>query len=201
MRKTLYLAGCLAIVATASSWYWTTKAVEQPPAQAIVELPTEEDARLQAIAAESDLIVTGRCLETRSQWVENNRILVTLAKIEVEETLKGTSASTVTIVLPGGSDSNRRIPVAMTYPGAPNIMEGEEVFLFLTDESLVPGGFSVSGFNEGKFSILTDETGNRLVSRINIRGTVNADPGSIGGHQRYAALAEFRNQVRRYIGQ
>jgi hypothetical protein len=196
MRKAVYLVGCLAIIAAASSWYWTTQAVEPPP---VAEFQTREDAVLQSLASGSELIIAGRCVATTSQWVENGRILVTLADIEIDETLKGSSSSKVTVVLPGGSDSNRRFPVAMTYPGAPAIQEGEEVFLFLTADDLVSGGFAVNGWAEGKFSILRDDRGNRLISRSYVRGPVTSD-SLAAGNQRFDSLDEFRNRVRRLAG-
>ena len=196
MRKIVYFVGCIAVIAAASSWYWTTQAVEPP--RAADEFQTREDGVLQALASDSELIVAGRCLRTNSQWVENGRILVTLADIAIDETLKGSSASTVTVVLPGGADPNRRFPVAMTYPGAPAIQEDEEVFLFLTADDLVSGGYAVNGWAEGKFSILRDEKGNRLISRSYIQGPIRSD--SIAGSQRFDPLDEFRNKVRRLAG-
>lgn len=201
MKKTLYLLiGCVVVFAAASSLYWTTKAGEQAPPRANAEVPNEEDAKLRALSSDSELIITGRCVETRSEWVENNRILVTLAKIEVAETLKGSSVSTVTVVLPGGADINRKFPVAMTYAGAPNITEGEEVFLFLTAESLVPGGYAVNGFADGKFSIIQDDDGNKLIARGPIRGTVKTERGMARSQQPFEALSEFRNKVKGYAG-
>ena len=69
--------------------------------------------------------------------------------------LKGEHAATATVAIPGGVDANRRIPIAMTFPGAPRIAPSEEVFLFLThagDE--IAGSYGVTGFAQGKFSIV-----------------------------------------------
>ena len=41
----------------------------------------------QALAAEADVIVIGRCVEVRTGWV--GRTLVTAATVEVKESLRG----------------------------------------------------------------------------------------------------------------
>src|SRR5688572_22135531 len=68
------------------------------------------------MTAGSEVIVQGTCTDLRSVWVGRN--LVTLATVAVSEALKGSTGETITVVLPGGSDSNRKFPIAMTYPGA-----------------------------------------------------------------------------------
>ena len=112
---------------------------------------------------QSDVIAIGNCVETKSVWVD--RTLVTLATVSVTESLKGNETSTITVELPGGIDANRKIPIAMTYPGAPSLTPGENAFLFLTATGEVAGSYNVAGFSQGKFSIVTDEDGEQMVSR------------------------------------
>jgi hypothetical protein len=114
----------------------------------------------QDLAGQADLVVIGNCLDVRTAWVD--RMLVTLATIQVSENLRGTATS-VTVVLPGGIDANRPVPVMMSYPGAPHIAQDEEVFLFLEDETPTLGGYTVVGFSQGKFSIVTDSQGRKRV--------------------------------------
>jgi hypothetical protein len=153
------------------------------------------------MAQQSELILTGRCVDTSSTWVENGRVLVTLATISVDEVIKGDQASTVTVVLPGGIDINRRIPVAMTYAGAPKIIPQEEVFLFLTGEEAISNGYSIMGFSAGKFSIIEEESGQRLVSRDLIKSRVKTSPGAVRGNRQFVSLSDFKEKVRGYLGQ
>ena len=95
-----------------------------PGAQATTAVERTEDNLIQ----DSTLIVAGHCTHLQSQWA--GRTLVTLATIQVSEVLKGGAATTVTVTLPGGVDANRRIPVAMGYAGAPEILQQENVVLF-----------------------------------------------------------------------
>src|SRR5687767_6125034 len=131
--KKVALAISFIFVALLVSAHWATKAVNSPPddvIQTAADTSLAIGLTIQEMVSQSDLIAIGSCVETKSVWVD--RSLVTLATINVAETLKGAELGTVTVALPGGVDANRKFPVAMTYPGAPQITPGENVFLFLT---------------------------------------------------------------------
>ena len=120
----------------------------------------------QDLATQSDLIVIGKAVESRIEWVNDGRNLYTLVTVSVEETLKGERGATATVAIPGGVDANRRIPIAMTYPGAPRIAPDEEVFLFLTHaDDEIAGSYGITGFAQGKFSIVPGDQGTPAVSR------------------------------------
>lgn len=186
-----------------ASGLWATRATPPALEEQIAESPaattTGADLSLREMAQSSDLIITGQAVETRTEWIENGRVLVTLVTVSVGETLKGEGASAVTVVLPGGTDDNRRIPVAMTYAGAPQIFPQEEVFLFLNREEAVTDGFAVAGFAQGKFSIVEDETGQKMVSRNPSLAKVQSGPGFIRGNRQFTPLAEFKEKVTGYL--
>jgi len=121
--------------------------------------------------------------------------LVTLANVAISEALKGTDTGNLTVVLPGGADANRKFPVAVSYPGAPRMMPGENVFLFLTADSDV-GGFTVAGFSQGKFSIVNDEDGEPVVSRDLTRMTLRGNNGVRRGGANAISLESFKAQVK-----
>ena len=180
MRKVRVVVLCLLCVLAALPAVWATTAVER----------TESD-----MIQEASLIVIGRCASLQSQWV--GRTLVTLATIQVSETLKGSPGSTVTVVLPGGVDANRRIPVAMSYPAAPEIYNQEKVLLFLAPEDLVAGGYSIVGFSQGKFTLVDSPDGKRTatqdLSALNFQGRGGAVQR---GAQKSIQLDELRERIR-----
>lgn len=158
MKKVILTISLILVVLLISA-RWSSKAVNAPPTQDLSQT-SAGTSRASGLAINemidhSDLIAIGNCVETRSVWVD--RRLVTLATISVAETLKGAELRTVTVSLPGGIDANRKFPVAMTYPGAPRISPGEDVFLFLTSHGETAGSYSVTGFSQGKLSIVKDE--------------------------------------------
>jgi hypothetical protein len=158
---------------------WATTAVER----------TESD-----MVQEAAIIVTGHCTHLQSQWV--GRTLVTLATLQVSEVLKGNAGSQVTVVLPGGVDSNRRIPIAMSYPAAPEIFQQENVLLFLTPEDLVAGGYSIVGFSQGKFSLAVAQ--GKQVATQDLSGlSLQGRNGSLRrGQGKTIQLDELRARIR-----
>lgn len=203
MKKSVYASCCLVLAALIASGLWATRATSPSPSDQGTDsnVTSQSDLVLQDMAQQSELILTGRCADTSSTWIENGRVLVTLATISVDEVIKGDQASTVTVVLPGGIDINRRIPVAMTYAGAPKIIPQEEVFLFLAGEEAIYNGYSIMGFSAGKFSIVEDEDGQRLVSRDLIKTRVKQSPGAVRGNRQFVSLSDFKEKVRGYLGQ
>jgi len=161
--------------------------ISTPDTSLAVELSLDD------MVKQSDAIVIGNCTETKSVWID--RSLVTLATVSVTESLKG-EASTLTVALPGGVDVNRKVPVAMTYPGAPQIRPGEDVFLFLSAESDVAGSYTVAGFSQGKFSIVTDEDGQKMVSRDLKKTVLQGDNGVRRGQSSATPLANFKAEVK-----
>jgi len=150
----------------------------------------------QALATEADMIVIGRCVDVRTRWV--GRTLVTAATVEVKESLRG-GGSTVTVMIPGGADANRAVPVMMTFAGAPSIASGEDVFLFLQDESATLGGYTILGFSQGKFSIMTDPSGQTVVSRDLTTINLQRGTGVARGTRTLMRLQEFSEEIRGYL--
>ncbi|HEY8460986.1 MAG TPA: hypothetical protein VIM99_11430 [Blastocatellia bacterium] len=199
MKKKLYaLSGVLLIVLVVTG-LWATKAVSPTG----VEQTRDPAAALGAgmsmreMVEGSSLIVIGQCLETRSEW--NNRRLNTLATVSVTETLKGDAPATLTVVLPGGIDANRRIPVAMRYAGAPTMAPEEGVVLFLTEDGEVANGYSVVGFSAGKFSVVQDADGEKAVASAPMRVRAPRVTGLTSGNPQVVRLSEFKEMVRSYL--
>ena len=198
-NKTLAIS-ILILIALIVSARWATTADNAPPADALQATDTTLALALslEELVSQSDVIAIGNCLETRSVWID--RSLVTLATVAVSESLKGAPGETLTLVLPGGVDANRRIPIAMTYPGAPSVTPGENVFLFLTSDTEV-GGYNVAGFAQGKFSIVDDEDGEPMVSRDLTKMSLQGGNGVRRGGSNLTPLKSLKEQVRGYLKQ
>ena len=202
MKKTALVIS-LIVLALLVSARWATKAVNAPPPQDVLQAPVDTSLAnalsLQDMVVQSDLIAIGSCVDTKSVWVD--RALVTLATVSVGETLKGAELGTITVELPGGVDANRKFPVAMTYPGAPSIQPGENVFLFLTATGETAGSYTVAGFSQGKFSIVTDEDGQQVVARDLTKTSLKSNNDVRRGQSNVTPLASFKAEVKRNLGQ
>lgn len=114
----------------------------------------------EQLVSEASDIVVGTCTATRSVWVDRN--LVTLVTISVSESLKGDAAEEITLMLPGGVDASRPVPVAILYPGVPVLSPSDEIVLFAEE---VNGTHHVVGFSQGMFAIARDSAGLATATR------------------------------------
>jgi hypothetical protein len=178
MRTALRVCLCLGLSA-ATTAVWATTAVERTEGEMIDE---------------AAIIVTGRCTHVESRWLD--RDLVTVATVEVTEALKGAPPTTINVVLPGGIDANRPIPIAMTYPAAPEIYTQEDVLLFLTEEDRVADGYSIVGFSQGKFTLVEDAKGKKVgtqdLSRLNL---VNRSGRTATGGGKTVSIEALRQKI------
>ena len=153
----------------------------------------------QQMTLESDAIIVGNVTQSKSQWI--GKQLVTVVDMRVSETLKGDSKTTIQVVLPGGVDLKRKIPVSMTYPGAPSLRQGESVVLFLKKTELRPGAMVISGFSQGKYNIVTDASGDTIVSRSAAAPSASKSRSLTAAPrtEKQRTLREFRAEIRDYL--
>lgn len=133
---------------------------------------TSGTADLAELAVQADLIVDAVALESASFWIDGT--LLTKVHLEVYEVVKGRPTSTMILLLPGGVDLDREVPIAIRWPGAPEVSTGERALLFLRRSSggRSQGGepyYSIVGFSQGKLSIWT-EGGDLVVEASNTSG-------------------------------
>ena len=200
--KKITLVSCILIaIALLVSTRWGTKAVNAPPDDTLGTPDTTLAVALSLdeMIDQSDVIAIGNCVDTKSVWVDGS--LVTLATVAVSETLKGAGAASLTVVLPGGIDANRKHPIAMSYPGAPRLTPGEDTFLFLTADADYGMGYNVTGFAQGKFSIVNDEDGQPVVSRDLTKVSLQGNNGVRRGATNEIPLANFKDRVKSRLTQ
>lgn len=201
--KSVALAIALIVVVLLISARWSSKAINAPQTEGVIQTPVDSSlARglsIEGMTDKSDLIAIGTCVDTKSAWA--GRSLVTLTTINVAETLKGAELATIIVALPGGIDANRKFPVAMTYPGAPRIEPGEDVFLFLTADDQNAGSYTVTGFSQGKFSIFKDQTGEQFVTRDLTKTMLKENNGLRRGSADTTSLSSLKAQVKTRLRQ
>jgi hypothetical protein len=146
----------------------------------------------------ADVIVIGRVTDVRSVW-ETPRVLVTVVTVAVSERLKGEVGESISVAVPGGSDANRKFPIAMTYAGAPRMGEGEDVFLFLSRDPDMTSSLTVMGFSQGKFSIVDDGKGGKAVARDLTQVTLVGGTGAVRGAVTLVGLSEFKQEILEYL--
>ncbi len=76
------------------------------------------------LTSKASVIARGIISDAQAKWID--RTLYTEYTLQVQETLKGTAQSTLTMAVMGGSMGN----VELVIPGAPKIETGNEVVFF-----------------------------------------------------------------------
>ena len=117
-------------------------------------------AEFREIVAGSQLIVHGRVVDVRSEWVDGRSRIESFVTIEAATFYRGSPAPTVTFRTPGG-EAGRYKSVTV---GAPEFRVGDEAVLFLKTDG--PAGPQIFGLTQGLFRVRVDaRTGRRLVAR------------------------------------
>jgi hypothetical protein len=206
MRNVSIGAGCLALIAVVALAAARSPRSQRQDIVAADPLGLASGAAaaeavtlsLQQLTETASLIVTGRTIAVESRWIDP-RNLATFATVAVDDVLKGSASGSITVVTPGGIDANRRIPIAMTFPGAPKIDEDERVLLFLTDDADNPGTHSVVGYAQGKYSIVSDPQGRELVSRSNVTIRLESGTGPSYSTVQAVSLAEVTAAIQSLV--
>jgi hypothetical protein len=199
MKKLLIAVACSLLIALTVSGMWGARAVTQRKPSQVTEmtnLALAPNMTMRSMTMQSDLIVLGQCVKTQSSWVD--RKLVTFATVRVNESLKGSPSSEVTVMLPGGIDVSRRVPVSQNPPGAPKMQVNEEVALFLKSVN-VNNSFVVMGYSQGKYSIVQNERGQKMISQDLTKVQLKSSSGVTRGTLRAAPLTQFKDQIREYL--
>jgi hypothetical protein len=170
--------------ALAISWSFASLAV------ATVVIP----AGVAELAMEARAIVHGRVVRVETRQGEGRRV-ERLVTVQVADYLKGALGNVVQLQLPGGTYGR----YTTFQIGAPEIVEGDEVVLFLgqADTDPLP---HLLGFHQGLYRLVTDpDTGTRFVMPPLVQGDASATqatPVTRGdGTRRPQTLDEFRAAI------
>lgn len=164
------------------------------PAGATTLVELDDDELIDGSA----LIVTGTCDGVATEWRDG--VLMTVAAVEVDRVLKGERLDRLELLVPGGVDMDRAVPIAVTFPGAPSVTPGERVLLFLTPAGDDADRFAVTGLFQGKFSIVESTEGVPMIRR-DLAGVSLARGAAVrAGDQRAVPLEVLEERIARRTG-
>lgn len=107
----------------------------------------------------SGLVLSGTVTMVTPNQVAPGFPLATRVTIAVDRVFKGfATGPTITFMIPGGIRDGK----AMFIPGMPAFEEGEEVVVFL---ERTPRGWIPSGLKNGKYVVVPEDSGRRIVWR------------------------------------
>jgi len=163
------------------------------PVGATVILPAE----FREIVAGSEIILHGRVIDVRSEWVDGGSHIDSLVTIQPSTFYRGSPAATITFRTPGGQVGRYK---SITV-GAPEFRPGEEAVLFLRGGA--PAIPSVFGLNQGVFRVRVDSRGQRTVILPPLMARGQAAETVVRGarERRLLSLDQFGAQLRSVLQQ
>ena len=163
------------------------------PVGATVILPAE----FREIVAGSEVIVHGRVIDVRAEWVDGGTRIESLVTIQPSTFYRGSPAASITFRTPGGQVGRYK---SVTV-GAPEFQRGEEAVLFLHGAG--PAIPSVFGLNQGVFRVRVDTRGQRTVilPALMARGVAPETVVRGARERRLLSLDQFGAQVRSVLQQ
>jgi hypothetical protein len=163
------------------------------PLSATVVLPAD----FRDVVAGSQVIVHGRVVDVRAEWLDGRRRIETIVTIEAGTYLKGGPAERVTVRVDGGQIGRYK---SVTV-GAPEFSPGDEAVFFLTSRG--PSMARIFGMGQGVFRVRTDAAGRRVVVQPALlshgHGPVTLRRGD--AERRSLPLEAFAVQVRDVMAQ
>ncbi len=128
---------------------------------------TLERLSMDQIIAKSTYIVRAKVIG--GAGTISNRSIYTKYSLQVIETLKGSAASYIEVLVPGGTSNG----MSQSIAGAPKLTIGNEMVLFLWQSP--KGNLMVIGMQQGAFDLQKDATGKQFISRTAITDSALLD--------------------------
>jgi len=113
---------------------------------------------IEELTSAATHIFRGHVIDSRSAWDDQHSTIYTYTRLQVDETLKGSNSSVITVKQLGGSAGGYTLHVAGVHPWS----NGENVVLFLRPSDEHDGTFSVVGLMQGDFRVRRSATGEMI---------------------------------------
>jgi len=162
---------------------------------ALAPLPgsTLQQLSLDNMIRLSTAIVHGKTQQSVSSY--RGSIIYTHYQVQVSETFKGTAASHLDMVVPGGAANQWQ----QTFAGAPTLTPGQDYVLFLwTSKS---GLTQIIGLSQGLFVVTTNASGQTIVTRAaSTERMVNAAGQQVNDSNMQMPLSDLRSRIQTILG-
>jgi hypothetical protein len=159
--------------------------VAVPAAHAATAVAASFDEKVDNAAA----IILGKCVKTESRFDPTGRWILTYSTFQVEQSMKGNVAGTITLVTPGGTVGD----VHQSTIGIPAFREGDENVVFVKNTKLGP---TVLYFDQGAYAV-TSDGGQKVVAPVaSSLVKVDQQRGVAVPGESPRSLRDFDSQVR-----
>lgn len=136
----------------------------------LILLPVEiysqtSQPKIENLTKQADVILTGKVIEQKSEWNNNQTRIFTQSTIQVDEYLKGNEVNkSITITTPGGEVGD----VGELYTHMPKFTKEEDVLLFVKKDKNNTA-YKILDGEDGKLTLVKNEKTGELVTSSNKR--------------------------------
>lgn len=149
-----------------------------------------EPATFEEKVGNAASVVLGKVVRTESKWDSDHRYILTYSTFTVEKTLKGTPASEITLVTPGGAVDD----IHQDTIGVPQFSVGSEHIVFTKNTRLGP---TVLYFDQGAYDVASDSRGRRMVVPLETGAVVTSNQTNIAAQtESPRSIEAFERAVR-----
>ncbi len=122
-----------------------------------------KQSSIESLSERAEVILTGKVINQKSKWNDDQTRIFTQSTIQVDEYLKGNDANkNITITTPGGEVGE----VGELYTHMPRFSSDEEVLLFIKkDKNNVD--YKIVDGEDGKLTLVRNEKTGELVTSFN----------------------------------
>lgn len=133
---------------------------------------------------QSKAIVVATAVSSRCE-LDSHHMIVTVNRVTVSDTLKGSVSGTIDVVTPGGAVGK----IGLEIPGVPAFHAGQKSLLFLVKDP--DGRWRLNSWALAKFDFRTRSDGTRILVRgVDSGGLFGFDTGTMAPHQERVRNAE-----------
>jgi hypothetical protein len=147
----------------------------------VCQATTVERLALEDLVKKAHRIVIGKVSNSRTYWSADRKLILTNYTIQVDENIKGQTASIVEVTTVGGKIGD----VALYVSGMPSFEKGENAVVFVEQSGRYQ---TVVGLEQGKFTVANGEVSNHP-------GDLRFPDGRPGEAVKMP-LQNFKNQIR-----
>jgi len=155
------------------------------PAAAATFVHMDTDELITGSAA----VVQGKVLDTRSFWNADRTVIVTEARVEVEDLIAGDAPAVVTVKTFGGQVGDYRV----VAEGFPTFSAGDEVLLFLSADG---ADFRVTGHQLGEYRVRRTAKGLVAVPTLPDGVRLFTEDGRLGPRPKVQELGALKQTIR-----
>lgn len=132
-------------------------------ASALTTATTNTELDLTDVTQAATAIVAGEVISSQVEMDGNSP--QTLVSVRVTDEIKGDTASTITVVLPGGSYRSGRFRIGETHAGLPRLFANQKNVYFLSQDT-TGGAYQIVGFNQGLATIESSADGDVVRGKL-----------------------------------